>query len=242
MVNSIGYNYTQYNPYNLVTRQFSGINAADVSAMLSGYQDNSSLVSQTTSTQTRLSSALKEVRESYSDLKPAAQALTASNQDSVFKKSDSSAIVSAVQKFADQYNNTVDTLKDNTGLVNKHLLKNLTKAADDNKFRLDDIGITINKDKTLTVDTDKLKDAINSNLAGVKNALGSAGGLASKVAKVATNTLMQPMAAMVNANSDSAQLTAKAQYQAQLNQYLSRTFTASFSQLYGVGGLVDTVI
>lgn len=242
MVNSIGYNYTQYNPYNLVTRQFSGINAADVSTMLSGYQDNSSLVSQTTSTQTRLSSALKEVRESYSDLKPAAQALTVSNQNGVFKKSDSSAIVSAVKDFADKYNDTVDTLQDNSDLVNKRLFKNLTQAASDNKSRLGDIGITINKDKTLTVDTDKLKEAISSNLAGVKNALGSVGGLASKVAKVATNTLIQPMAAMVNSNNDAAQLTAKAQYQAQLNQYLSRTFTASFSQLYGVGGLVDTVI
>jgi len=242
MVNSIGYNYTQYSPYNVVTRQFSGINAAAVSTMLSGYQDNSSLVSQTTPTQTRLSSALKEVRESYSDLKPAAQALTASNQDSVFKKSDSSAIVSAVQEFADQYNNTVDTLQDNSGLVNKRLLKNLTQAANDNKSRLGDIGITINKDKTLTVDTDKLKEAISSNLSGVKTTLGSTSGLASKVAKISTNTLAQPMAAMVNSNNYVDQLTKNSQYQALINQYFSSTFPASFSQLYGVGGLVDTVI
>lgn len=246
MVNSIGYNYTQYNPYNVVTRQFSGINAAAVSTMLSGYQDNSSLVSQTTSTQTRLSSALKEVRESYSDLKPAAQALTASHQNGVFKKSDSSAIVSAVKDFADKYNNTVDTLQDNSDLVNKRLLKNLTQAASDNKSRLGDIGITINKDKTLTVDTDKLEEAISeaisSNLSGVKTTLGSTSGLASKVAKVSTNTLAQPMAAMVNSNNYVDQLTKNSQYQALINQYFSSIFPASFSQLYGVGGLVDTVI
>ena len=241
MVNSIGYNYNQYNPYNLITRQFSGTNAITAAAMLSGYQDDS-LISQTTSIQTKLGNALKEVRESFSDLKPAARELIASNQDSVFKKTDSSAIVSAVKDFADKYNDAVGTLQDNTGLVNNRLLQNLTKAAGDNKSRLADIGITVNKDKTLTIDTDKLEQAISSNLSGVKTTLGSASGLASKVAKVSTNTLAQPMAAMVNSNKYANQLTPNAQYQAQISQYLSRTFTGSVSQLYGVGGLVDTVI
>ncbi len=243
MVSSIGSNSnTQYNYYNSVIRQLYGNNTANAAAILSGQKNISSYVSQSVANKTQLSNTLRDVRESFNDLKSAAQVLTASNQSSVFKKSDSSAIVSAVQEFADKYNKTVETLQDNKDVLNNKLLKNLTNSANDNKTRLADIGITVNGDKTLTIDKDKLKQAISTNVSTVKTALGSAGGLASKVSKVATNALTQPMAAMVNSNNSVNQRTLHAQYQAQLSQYLNNTYTASFGQLYGIGGLVDTVI
>lgn len=242
MVNSIS-SYSRDNSYNSVIRQLFGNNSTAVSAILSGYQNqNSNAISRNAEKQTQLTRTLRDVRESYSDLKASAQTLVASSQNSVFYKDDSKAVVSAVQDFAEKYNDTVETLQDNSDILNKRLLKNLTEAAHDNKARLADIGITVNSDKTLTVDKDKLEQAVTTNLSAVKNALGSAGGLASKVAKVATNTLVQPMAAMVN-NGNSAERTAlNTQYQAQLSEYLGITYTSFYSQLYGVGGLVDTII
>ena len=243
MVNSISSSYNRYNSYNSVIRQLYGDNSTAVSAILSGYQNqNNSVNAYSTSNQTQLSKTLRDVREAYSDLKTSAQTLVASSQNSVFEKEDDSAIVSAVQDFADKYNNTVETLKDNSDILNKRLLKNLTTAVGDNKARLADIGITVNNDKTLTVDKDKLQQAVSTNLSTVKTALGSAGGLASKVAKVATNTLAQPMAAMVNTGNSADRSAMNSQYQSQLSEYLGRSYTSFYSQLYGLGGLVDTVI
>lgn len=241
MVSAINNSSNPYNSYyDVLFRQPYRNNTTNTSAILSGYQNNNNTVSLNAAKNTQLSSTMRDVRESYSDLKASAQVLTTSNQDSVFKKTDSAAIVSAVQNFADKYNATVETLKDNKAMLNNKLLKNLTSVADNNKDRLADIGITINKDKTLTIDADKLKQAVSGNLSSVKTALGSAGGLASKVAKVAVNTLNQPMAAMVNSNDAASKQAQTAQYQAQLNQYFSNTNTGSFGQLYGIGGLLDT--
>ena len=234
MVNSVSNSYNWYNSYNSVTRQLYGNNSTAISAILSGYQNqNSSAISRNAANQTQLSKTLRDVRESYSDLKASAQTLDASGQNSVFKKDDSKAVISAVQDFAEKYNDTVETLqdKDNSGILNKRLLKNLTEAANDNKARLADIGITINKDKMLTVDKDKLGQAVTTNLSAVKTALGSAGGLASKVAKVSTNTLAQPMAAMVNNGNSAERSVFNAQYQSQLSEYLGSAYTSFYSQL-----------
>lgn len=245
MVNSISSysSYNRYNFYSSLIRQLNGNNSTPVSAILSGYQSqNSSAISRNAANQVQLTRTLRDVREAYSDLKASAQTLVASSQNSVFKKDDSKAIVSAVQDFAEHYNDTVETLRDNSDILNKRLLKNLTEVAHDSKARLADIGITVNNDKTLTVDKDKLEQAVNTNLSAVKTALGSVGGLASNVAKVATNTMAQPMAAMVS-NGNSAERSAfNTQYQAQLSEYLGRTYTSFYSQLYGVGGLVDTIV
>ncbi|MBP2636882.1 MAG: Flagellar hook-associated protein 2 C-terminus [Firmicutes bacterium] len=244
MVNAIS-SYNRYNSYSSLIRQLYGNNSTPVSAILSGYQNqNSSAISRNAANQAQLSRTLRDVREAYDDLKTSAQTLVASSQNSVFKKDDSKAVVSAVQDFAEKYNDTVETLqdKDNSSILNKRLLKNLTEAASDNKVSLADIGITVNNDKTLTVDKDKLEQAVTTNLSAVKTALGSAGGLASKVAKVATNTLAQPMAAMVNNGNSTERSALNTQYQAQLSEYLGSTYTSFYSQLYGVGGLVDTIV
>lgn len=242
MVNSIS-SYNRYNSYNSVFRQLYGNNSTAVSTILSEYQNqNSSVISRNAEKQTQLTRTLRDVRESYSDLKASAQTLVASSQNSVFKKADSKAVVSAVQDLAEKYNDTVETLRDNSDILNKRLLKNLTEAAGVSKARLADIGITVNNDKTLTVDKDKLEQAVTTNLSAVKTAVGSAGGLASKVAKVAANTLAQPMAAMVNNGSSVERSALNTQYQAQLSEYLGSTYTSFYSQLYGVGGLVDTIV
>lgn len=241
MVNSIGNSYNQYNYYNSLIRQFNGNNTSNVPAILyGGYQNNNNTASLNTASKTQLSAALKDVRESFGELKTSAQALVTSNQNSVFKKTDSSAIVSAVKDFAGKYNETVETLQDNKDVLNNKLLKNLTTAAQDNKSRLSEIGITVNNDKTLTIDADKLKKAVADNLTNVKSLLGSTGGIANKVAKVATNTLSQPLAGIINPSNEKK--VANAQYQAQLNQYFSNTYSGSFAQLYGLGGLLDTSI
>jgi hypothetical protein len=49
------------------------------------------------------------------------------------------------------------------------------------------------------------------------------------------------MAAMVNPANDVDQRAIRDQYQAQISQYINHSYTSFFSQLYGVGGLVDTV-
>lgn len=95
---------------------------------------------------------------------------------------DDKSVIKQVNSFVEQFNTTVKNLKNNDSMLNKDLL-DLSKLAKQNRFALEDIGISVKADGTLKVDEKKLESALKSNFTSVKNLLEGSGGLATIVGK-----------------------------------------------------------
>lgn len=100
---------------------------------------------------------------------------------------DAAGVVKDVKEFADAYNKSIKSLKDNGEFVNEKIL-DISKFASQDKARLEKAGVTVNADGTLKVDEKKLEAALKTDYNSTKSAIG---GLADKVAEktsVITNT------------------------------------------------------
>lgn len=134
---------------------------------------------------------------------------------------DVSAVSSQVASFVKQYNSTVNTLSDNSGLINSSVLKDLTSYAGGNRAKLSDIGVTVNSDKTITLDTKKLEKALTTDFDNTKNLLGGAGGLASSVGGKANSVNTVSFGSLVDNMATAKTLdSAKAQVSQQIKEYL----------------------
>lgn len=153
-------------------------------------------------------------------------------------KADSDAIIKSITDFAKAYNDAVGVLKDNTGVLSNKLLSGLTRSASDNRIALEDMGITVQADRTLAVDRDKLEKAIYTNSDRVTRLVGGPGGLASQVDKVTTAMAAQPG----NNETVAGSYTGAGTYQTQLNQYRYSNMSSLLSSMYSVGSLVDSYI
>ena len=157
---------------------------------------------------------------------------------------DLNAISSQVSNFVKQYNSTVNTLNEDDGLINKSVLRDLTSSANNNSYKLDKIGITINEDKTLNVDQTKLEKALTSDFDKTKNLLTGVGGLVSTVAGKAKSVVSAPMSSLVdNASVTKQQDAVKTQVRQQINDYL---YNSSMNMLnlnsFGSGSFLNTYI
>lgn len=112
---------------------------------------------------------------------------------------DEKSIIKQVNSFVDQYNTTVNNVKDNDSMFNKDLL-DITKLAKQNRHALEDIGIKIKADGTLKVDEKKLESALENDFKSVKNLLGGSGGLAGKVAEKAKAIVNTPVINLASAD------------------------------------------
>lgn len=94
---------------------------------------------------------------------------------SVTKKYDTDKIYKAVSQFVEDYNNVIESTKDSkvSSIVNSR--NSMTTTSKINSKVLDSIGITINKDNTLTIDSDKFKSADMSIVKSIFNGSGSYG-------------------------------------------------------------------
>lgn len=93
-------------------------------------------------------------------------------------------ILNAVKNFTDDYNNAVTFLKKNSSKSENisNLAESYTSIVKYNKSTLSGIGINVDADGKLTLDKDKLVNAIRDNKNAVRNALGdSTSGVANKV-------------------------------------------------------------
>ena len=104
------------------------------------------------------------------------------NEVTTTTKSDKlKAAIKSVTDFTDAYNSAVGFFNDNAD-VSKYTA-NLQKVFSDTTYRsssLSEIGITVASDGKMTVDEDKLAEAITKNPSKVENTLGGDGGLADK--------------------------------------------------------------
>ncbi len=105
---------------------------------------------------------LTEVKDAADDLYSSAAKLTdTSSSKSLFKNTDkvTSEISSAVKKFVNNYNTLLDEAGDTSNSKVTGKVSFMTNQTNAYKSSLEKIGITINDDKTLTVDDKKLSSA-----------------------------------------------------------------------------------
>lgn len=133
--------------------------------------------------------ASKEKKNGYEKLDTAADQLlkktelfTAKGKDSIFEKAKESDDTKEISKNAEDlveaYNETLQALQSSSDFLSKYYGKTLQQIASEQKDELSKIGITIEKNGTLKVDKDKIKEA---DLNSLEKVLGASGTFSTKV-------------------------------------------------------------
>jgi hypothetical protein len=125
--------------------------------------------------------------------------------DSVFDKAEKSGntadVVTYVKALADDINSTLKNLTTSTSSLDSFYRSTLKELGTDNAELLGGIGITVSKNGTLSVDSDKLSAC---SVDDIKNVFGSDSSFANKLNYVATHIADN---ASANAESSSSQYT-----------------------------------
>lgn len=151
-----------------------------------------------------VTSVYSTVKEEAADLKDAISALTKTDEKSLFvekekvvkdektgeestvKEIDKEAIQSAVKDFVSAYNETVEAAYDSEDTAVIRNAGYMTKTTDTFSRALNEVGITVNKDNTLSVDEDKLSTAKLGNLQTLFNGSSSYAAVVSQKADMIT--------------------------------------------------------
>ncbi|MCR5101333.1 MAG: flagellar filament capping protein FliD [Butyrivibrio sp.] len=191
--------------------EYNGIRNGSYSKLVKAYyqkidnesSDDTSDTEETNSTSALNNSAQEtasKIASSAKELSDSADALKSSGSDSVFKKKfiqttnadgttesgynyDTSAITKAVKNFVSDYNSLVKSSSDSTDsttITRTSFLKNITNNYSDG---LSQIGITVNDNGTLTLDSDKLS---SSNMEAIAALFTGSNGYASQVSTYAS--------------------------------------------------------
>jgi flagellar hook-associated protein 2 len=144
---------------------------------------------------------------------------------------DTKAVSDQISSFVDQYNSTVETLNSDAGTVNGNLLKNLTSFASSHSRSLSDIGISINsKDQTLSLDKDKLAQALSDNPDKVNSLIGGSSGLATWVSGKSRSVASSSNSSIIDQTYSREQRTnTSALIKQQLSEYLYNATMNMFS-------------
>lgn len=174
---------------------------------------------------------LANVKNNSSKLSEAASALMQNGNKSLFKEVevtdadgnktmgyDTDKIYSGVKSFVDNYNSTIKSADSSSVSSITRAQNSMVSATKANSKLLEKIGITINKDNTLSMDEDKFKQADMNNVKSLFNSAGSYG---------------------YSIVSKASQMNATAAYEAsKTNTYTSRsTYSSSFTS----GSLYDSL-
>lgn len=119
--------------------------------------------------------ALTKVQSTTDNLKESADALLANGKDSVFDKEEADAVYDAVNQFVKDYNSVISAAKEvsNENVANK--AANMVEATQSNVKLLNQIGITVNEDNTLSIDKEAFQKADVSKVKNLFNSTGSYG-------------------------------------------------------------------
>lgn len=163
----------------------------------------------------------------------------------VYTGIDEDEVVSAVEDLVKNYNQVTSFLEDNadrgTGAAS-HLASFQRGMANDKT--LEAVGITYNKDGELTVDKDKLKKALETDLEGTKSLLGGQFGIAQKAATRADSALSEPVQRIVNNDLASAVSTKSQDFSSDNFKYFSnfaKSGPYNITNYYTVGLLFNTL-
>jgi len=112
---------------------------------------------------------------------------------------DANSIDKQLRSFIKQYNSTVQTLNQNSTLISSSIVSRLEKFAKQNGSDLASIGITVNSDKTLTLNDSRFQQSLTDGSAASANRLVS--GLVGNAASTAKSVTTSPMTSMLNSSS-----------------------------------------
>lgn len=153
---------------------------------------------------TATTSVYNTVKEEAADLKDVISKLTETGEKSLFveqektvkdektgeestvKEIDTEAIQKAVEDFVDEYNETLKAAYDSEDTAVIRNAGYMTKTTDTFSRALSEVGITVNKDNTLSVDDDKLSTAKLENLQTLFNGSSSYAAVVSQKADMIT--------------------------------------------------------
>lgn len=110
-----------------------------------------------------LQKVFRELRNTSDDLRKRASELLETGEDSLFGKAeeekDTGKIIAGVKDMIGSYNKTLELLKETDGSLNSFYYKELKNAAAANEEQLKSVGITLNKDGSLSIDEKVLGNA-----------------------------------------------------------------------------------
>ena len=136
---------------------------------------------------TQQKSGYKKLDAAADQLAQSVAALTAEGENSVFGKAektgDTGAVGKSVERLADSYNEMVRMLEKQSDPMNQYYGYMMREAAAENSQALKELGITIGKDGTLSVDKGALGEA---DVKELKEIFGSGSGFQSKLSFLAS--------------------------------------------------------
>lgn len=110
-----------------------------------------------------LQKVFRELRNASDDLRKRASELLETGENSLFGKAektkDTEKILSGVKDMISSYNKTLELLKGADGSLNSFYYKELKSAAAANEEQLKSVGVTLNKDGSLSIDEKILGNA-----------------------------------------------------------------------------------
>lgn len=154
-------------------------------------------------------------------------------------ETDPEKIVSAVSDLVDAYNSSLKMLNDNydrgTGVEKQ--LRNMVMGLGSDKS-LEKLGITVNKDATLKLDTEELKKSLKEEPDLVRNLISGPGGIANTAYNKAINGINTRSSSLINGDMQSVQSEMMSN---PINLYstVSRSGAYTMSNYYAVGMMMN---
>lgn len=140
--------------------------------------------------------------ESAESLRSSAKVLGSTSKNGIFENAkrtgSKDAIFSQVKQLVSGYNGAMSGIKNDNSSLNKVYRQLMENATTENSEFLSNIGITVNKDKTLSIDETKMK---NASVDDLEAALGSKSGFTSRVGSVAENVSRNAISTAASLNS-----------------------------------------
>lgn len=144
----------------------------------------------------------KKMEKSAQSLEDQAKKLAQTGDDSFLEKfknsEDKKEAYKAVEDYVKYYNASLSDLNKSPGMLDQYYSQMLQEAAGNNREQLEKIGITMNKEGTMSLNREKLYAA---SIEDIQNAFGGQGELASKTAFLADRIANYAQAGMESASS-----------------------------------------
>lgn len=148
-------------------------------------------------------------------------------------KEDAKAIADTIKNFVSNLNDVLSSTDDTSAGITK-ITKELQSAISSKRTALYEIGITVNSDETLSVDTDRLEKAINTQPQKVKFLFEGYDGLANKAEKTANKLIANDYISGIQGNSGN-------DYSSFYN-YMKASGKNYYMQNYSRGLILDTIL
>lgn len=140
-----------------------------------------------TAANTAQKSKYEKLDKEADQLRQSAKELLKEGENSLFEKAkisgDNQKVYDSIEKFLEDYNSTLKALRNTSNTMNDFYRQMLTEAGTEVKESLEEIGITLAKDGSATVDMEKIKTA---DLESLENIFGNKSDFVSKVEFLST--------------------------------------------------------